>query len=322
MRIPATARVGATADRLRTLGERVQGRYRVPEVLPRLSILIVAVLGAIALAEELLVLRKALDAPNFGLLARDFGLYMDATHRWLGGGSFYEPFQLAGPYDQPWGQIYYPPQALALFVPFTVLGAVPFILIPTVVTAAVIWAYRPRLWAWAAILAVLVLHPDAPLPWIAGTPTIWVIALVALATRWPWVSAFIWFKPSVFPFALIGIRDRRWWIVSSVFALSAIALLPMMRDWVIVVMNARGENSGLLYSLSPAALAGPLIPVIAWLGRQRELLPGRAALRARVGEPADSPAASPTSAARAPRGRSSWRSPSSPRSGSGTEHHS
>jgi hypothetical protein len=50
----------------------------------------------------------------------------------------------------------------------------------------------------------------------------------------------------------------------------------MMREWVTVVLNARGENSGLLYSLSPAALAGPLIPVIAWLGRQRELLPKRA----------------------------------------------
>ena len=99
------------------------------------------------------------------------------------------------------------------------------------------------------------------------------MALLALATRWPWVSAFILFKPSVFPFALVGIRDRRWWIVTAAFALSTAALWPMMEQWVTVVLNARGENSGLLYSLTPTALAGPLIPVIAWIGRgDREAL--------------------------------------------------
>ena len=223
----------------------------------------------VLLAEEYLVLAKAIDAPRYGLLARDFELYMDATRRWMAGGPFYLPEQLAGPYDLPWGQILYPPQALALFVPFTVLGAPLFILIPAVVTAAIIWSHRPRAWAWGAMLTVVVLHPDAPLPWIAGTPTIWAVMFIALATRWPWTSAFVWFKPSVFPFALIGIRDRRWWIVSAVFALSVIPLWPMMLDWVTVVLNSRGENSGLLYSLSPTAIAGPIIPVIAWLGRSR-----------------------------------------------------
>ena len=277
MRILTARRLGLSTDRLRTVSERVQGRYRVVEVLPRLSIVIVAILGAIALAEGFLVVRKAIDAPGFGMVGRDFGLYMDATRRWLGGGTFYEAYQLAGPYDLPWGQIYYPPQALALFVPFTVLGSVPFILIPAGVTTAVIWSYRPRLAAWAAILLVLVLHPDAPLIWIAGTPTIWVVMLVALGTRWPWVSAFVWFKPSVFPFALIGIRHRRWWMVSGAFALSAVLLWPLMVQWVTVVLNARGDNSGVLYSLSPTALADPLIPVIAWLGRRRQLLPPRGA---------------------------------------------
>ncbi len=237
------------------------------------SFVIVTILVAFALVEEYLVLEKAIDAPRYGLLARDFELYMEATRRWMGGGLFYLPEQLAGPYDLPWGQILYPPQALALFVPFTVLGAplgaLLFILIPAVVTVAIIWSHRPRAWAWIAMLTVVVLHPDAPLPWIAGTPTIWAVMFIALATRWPWTSAFIWFKPSVFPFALIGIRDRRWWIVSAVFAVSVIALWPMMLDWVTVVLNSRGENSGLLYSLSPTAIAGPIIPLIAWLGRTR-----------------------------------------------------
>jgi hypothetical protein len=250
------------------LGHR--GRRTIP-------IVVVSVLGALLLAEELLVLATAIDAPRYALWARDFELYMDATRTWLAGGQLYPPEQLAGPFDLPWGQIFYPPHALALFVPFALLGplgAPLFVLGPAVVTAAVILSYRPRFWAWVAILAMLVLHPDAPLPWIAGTPTIWVIMLVALATRWPWVSAFIWFKPSVFPFALAGIRDRRWWIVTGAFAISTVLLWPLVLQWVTVIANARGVNSGLLYSLSPTALAGPLIPVIAWLGRTR---PGLAA---------------------------------------------
>jgi hypothetical protein len=255
---------------------------------PPLRIVIVAVLALFAVVECAIVLWKALDAPGFGLLARDFDLYMDATRRWIAGGPFYNPEQLAGPYDLPWGQIFYPPQALGLFVPFMllgpILGPVLFIAIPALITATVIWSYRPGFWAWAAILLVVVLHPDAPLIWIAGTPTIWVVGLVALATRWSWVSAFIWFKPSVFPFALIGIRDRRWWIVTGGFALSAVLLWPLMSQWITSVVNARGENSGVLYSLTPTALADPLIPLIAWIGRRREIAPSR---------PRDTAAASP-----------------------------
>jgi hypothetical protein len=267
-------------DRLRDGIARAAARIQIASIrLPRnpsLKVAIVAVLVVIAAVEIRLVVGKALDAPGFGMLARDFELYMDATRRWLGGGPFYLPAQLAGPYDMPWGQILYPPQALVLFVPFTLLGSALFILIPTAITAGVIWSYRPRFWAWVAILTILVLHPDVPLPWIAGTPTIWFVMFVALATRWPWVSAFIWLKPSLFPFALAGLRDRRWWIVTAALALSVVAMWPLMQDWMTAVMNARGENSGLLYSLTPTALAGPLIPLIAWLGRRDRAKPSPA----------------------------------------------
>jgi hypothetical protein len=267
----ATRRISAGGEHALGLARRVDR--------PQYRIALVAVLVAFALAEQFLVLRRALalDTPGIAMFGRDGELYLDATRRWLAGGPFYHPSQLTGPYELPWGQILYPPQALALFVPFTVLGITPFVLIPIVVTASVILSYRPRFWAWVAILTVLVLHPDAPLPWIAGTPTIWFITLVALATRWPWVSAFIWFKPSVFPFALVGMRDLRWWIVSAAFALSAVLLWPLMVQWLTAVLNSRGENSGLLYSLTPTALAGPLIPVIAWLGRTRAGLGARRA---------------------------------------------
>src|SRR5436305_8563856 len=50
----------------------------------------------------------------------DFQLYRDAAARWLHGGTFYEPYQLAGVYNIRPGDIPYPPVALRLFVPFAI----------------------------------------------------------------------------------------------------------------------------------------------------------------------------------------------------------
>ena len=55
----------------------------------------------------------------------DFVLYRDVAARWLETGVFYEPHQLAGPYEVAHGDVLYPPVGLWLFVPFTV---VPFVL--------------------------------------------------------------------------------------------------------------------------------------------------------------------------------------------------
>ena len=55
--------------------------------------------------------------PNFnGYGGIDYTLYMDATRRWLAGGSFFEPYQLAGPYPLQMGDVLYRADALPLFV--------------------------------------------------------------------------------------------------------------------------------------------------------------------------------------------------------------
>ncbi len=43
------------------------------------------------------------------LWLKDYALYIGATQRWLAGGSFYLPSQLAGPHPLEWGLILYPP---------------------------------------------------------------------------------------------------------------------------------------------------------------------------------------------------------------------
>ena len=47
----------------------------------------------------------------------DRGIYRDAAQRWVGGGFFYYPEQIGGPYEIVQGHILYPPVALAWLVP-------------------------------------------------------------------------------------------------------------------------------------------------------------------------------------------------------------
>ncbi|HLY13792.1 MAG TPA: hypothetical protein VKR24_05540, partial [Candidatus Limnocylindrales bacterium] len=77
------------------------------------------VFGAVSLVILLLPLRDFLNAlalPNLnGYGGVDYRLYMDATTRWLHGGSYFDAYQLAGPYQISAGDILYPPFTLLLF---------------------------------------------------------------------------------------------------------------------------------------------------------------------------------------------------------------
>ena len=194
----------------------------------------------------------------------DVSLYQDAAARWLAGGPFYEPRQLAGPYEVAHGDILYPPVGLWLFVPFTVLPLVLWWGIPAAVTLAAIVRLRPRPATWP-LLALCLAWPTTPLKIWTGNPVIWCIAALAVATVWRGAAPFALLKPSLGPFALFGIRDRAWWVGLAAFVALSLPLGTMWRDWVITVLNSRG--GGLLYS----ALEAPMLalPLVAWLGRTR-----------------------------------------------------
>ena len=205
--------------------------------------------------------------PN--LIGHDFTTYRDAAGSWLHGTGFYPPSQLAGPYEIREREILYPPVALLLFAPFTVLPAVLW-WTPVIVTAWVVWSHRPKPWAWIAILTLLVL-PITSFTYSAtldmiynGNPVMWSIMVVALATRYPVFGPFAFLKPTplLIPFGLVGVRSRAWWIGLALFALACLAFAPMWPDYLRVLGNARG--GGLVYS--PASVFPMLIPVVAWLG--------------------------------------------------------
>ena len=208
---------------------------------------------------------RALEQP----VGVDYQLYRDAAARWFAGGSFFEPYQLAGPYSISAGDILYPPVGLWLFVPFTflpaALAAVLWWAIPLGATAWAVWRLRPGPRAWP-LIALCLAWPTTPLKVWTGNPVIWAVAAVALGTLYRWPSVFALLKPSLFPFALFGANRRSWWLALAGFAALSIPFGPLWADWLASVVNSRG--GGILYSALEVPML--LLPLVAWLGRTRD----------------------------------------------------
>ncbi len=234
---------------------------RLVEVLDRRPVA-VGLSFAVFLLPVLFVL--AIPDPLEQPLGVDVALYVEAAARWLSGGPFYEPRQLAGPYEVAHGDILYPPVGLWLFVPFTVAPLVLWWLIPGVVTAAAVWRLRPRPAAWPFI-ALCLAWPTTPLKIWTGNPVIWCVVAMAVATAWRGAAPFALLKPSLAPFALFGVRDRAWWIGLAAFVALCVPFGAMWLDWLTTVLNARG--GGLLYSILEAPMLA--LPLVAWVGRTR-----------------------------------------------------
>lgn len=204
----------------------------------------------------------------------DYRQYSEAIDRWISGGSFYQPWQLAGPYDIPTDiiteiaalPVLYPPSSIPLLFLGRLLGPIFWWGVPITVTIICVWRLRPRPWTWP-FLTLCALAGLSVWLVISGNPIMWSTAALALATRWRWVAIGVLLKPSlpIVPFAIVGARDRRWWVAGAVAVSASLALLPLWRDYVAVVQNA--ANGSLAYSLGDVPLLA--IPLIAWAGRAR-----------------------------------------------------
>ena len=194
----------------------------------------------------------------------DFVLYRDAAARWLDGGPFYQPYQLSGPYEITAGDILYPPVGLWLFVPFVVAPAVLWLAVPLGLTAWSIVRLRPGPVTWP-LMALCIAWPTTLLKTWTGNPVIWSMAAIAVATQYRWAAPFALLKPSLAPFALFGMNDRRWWLGLAAFLVLCLPFGSLWADWLTTVVNSVG--GGVLYSVLEAPML--LLPLIAWWGRQR-----------------------------------------------------
>ena len=211
--------------------------------------------------------------PRFSVaLDADHQIYRAAALRWSQGGTWFFPEQVAGvPYEVIQGHIMYPPVALAWLLPGAYLPDVLWYGVPIAVIAGVVLYQRPSVWGWAGIALCLGYPWSAP-HLLAGNPGIWVAAACALGTIWRPAFALVLAKPSLAPFALIGVRHRGWWVIAGLGLLGSLLFLPMTIQWLGVVLNARGQFSGLLYGLRD--LGWMLLPLVAWwFGRFPPVVP-------------------------------------------------
>ena len=112
-----------------------------------------------------------------------------------------------------------------------------------------------------------------------GNPGLWVMAAIVLATHFGWPGVLVFLKPTLAPFALIGIRRRSWWVALGGLALVSLLFLPMWFEYITVLSNAKHPN-GLTYSI--AQVPAMLLPIVAWLGSpsRRRPTPQRVGARA------------------------------------------
>ena len=247
-RIAAT-RIGRTLDR------------------PRPALLASSAVFALPIVFVLLI-SHPLEQP----LGVDFDLYRDVTIRWLDGGPFFEPYQVAGPYEIRAGDVLYPPVALWLFVPFALLAgawslaAVAFWLVPLGITGLTVVVFRPRPLVWP-LIALCLANPTTLLKIWTGNPVMWSMAAMALAVVGSsrLAAPFVLLKPSLAPFALFGIRRRSWWLGAGLLVALSLPFGGLWGDWVASVLNSRG--GGLLYSALEIPML--LLPLVAWVGRTR-----------------------------------------------------
>lgn len=192
--------------------------------------------GMVALAVIVAVLLLGVF-PAFGT-GHDERMYREATLRWLGGGAFYLPHQLAAPYTAQLGDVLYPPPMLLLFVPLSLLPAPVWYVIPTALIAWSLYRMRPAWWAWPVLLVI------AAWPWtlgffLFGNPKMWLLA-----------GAFVLFA-----------LGWRWWIVAGIAGvIASLAFLPMWPDYLTALRNARSME----YQAATVALVTlPLVASVA-----------------------------------------------------------
>jgi len=253
---------GAPARSILRWRPTTPGRWFRPIMLG-ITLLLVLLLGAFAVA-------RWQAFADRGLVGVDLQTYLVFARRWLETGSPYLPWQLTGPYP---GQPYwlpledlpslYPPHASYLFTAFLVLPAVLWWVAPIGLIATLLLRWRPAPWTWP-VMVLLGLNVDTASSIIAGNTTMWLAAFVAAGLWRPGAALMVTIKPSLLPFALIGVTRPGWWRWALVLAIACLPFGLLWVDYVTAVMNAVTTP---LYSLASVPLM--LLPVVAWIGRKR-----------------------------------------------------
>ena len=223
--------------------------------------LVVIALAGLLMAVTIVTATTIAAAGDLGI---DYVFYRDVGQRFLETGVYYLPHQLAGPYDVTLMlDVLYPPSALLLFVPLVWVPALLWWAIPIGVTLYIVRGWDPGPWAIAAMLALL-LWPRAHGAFLYGNTDMWAMAGLAAGLRWGWPAILLTIKPTLAPFALVGIRHRSWWLAAALMGGFILLSLPLWLDYVTAIRNVAIGGD---YSLGSIPLM--LVPLAAWAGRRK-----------------------------------------------------
>jgi hypothetical protein len=225
--------------------------------------------ASIALTVVLLAFAGALFVAVYnGALARgevgyDAWLYLDEiAGRWLATGNMYYPIQFAGPYPDSGIVNLYPPVAMYLFAPMSLVPRLLWWAIPLTVIAWHLWTCRPAWWTWP-LFALVACTVKVSATLVYGNSEMWTVAAVAMAVRYPAASWLLALKPPLLPFTIMGATDRRWWYGLAAVVVVSLPLGTSWLDWIAAMQNL---DASLLRSASALPLLA--VPAVAWLARR------------------------------------------------------
>lgn len=207
-------------------------------------------LGIAALV--LLIAFSVLAAVYGGAAARgevgyDFGLYQRIASYWTNTGDAYFPRQFDRAYTNAGEVNLYPPLALYLFVPFLWLPAILWWVVPMAIVAWSIWYWRPAAWSWPLLAAIAAGIPFAA-GIVYGNSSLWAVAALSLALRWPAAAWLLAWKPPLLLFALPFAVHRAWWIAAFPVLAASLPFGTLWLDWLRALQLYRGETA--LYAAS------------------------------------------------------------------------
>ena len=193
----------------------------------------------------------------------DHEFYRAIGEHWLDTGQFYLPHQLAGPYTVRTDvDVLYPPIAIPFFAALHWLPFPLWWIIPLATIVAVLARLRPAAWTWPILLFCLA-WPRNLSDLIYGNSNMWVVAAVAGGVVLGWPAVLVALKPSLFPFALVGVRRRSWWVAAAILGLSSLLTIGLWRDYLVAIHNSDAAWYWSLEDVVPMSA-----PLVAWLGRR------------------------------------------------------
>lgn len=196
-----------------------------------------------------------------GELGYDARLFVSFGQRFLDTGQWYFPAQFEGRYLAEGIVNLYPPLAVYLFVPFTVLPLVLWWAIPLGILAWHIWTCRPAPWTWPILALIAGLIPTLGALFYGGS-SLWSVAFLTIGLRHPWAAALVGFKPTDAVMWVFYVRRKAFWIGLGVLILAALPFGSLWAEWWTAIGNIEGGSP--LRNVYGLPLLS--VPLIVWLG--------------------------------------------------------